>query len=117
MNRHVQETEGYVIRRVSGIITGFFVVSLITAPVLWTAGTGDTGSGTIEQPGGSGTGASGGTGTGPIIERPGSGTGGTESSAGKRGDGTSDSTGSGTGTMGSGSGSPGSGTGGAGTSR
>jgi hypothetical protein len=110
MNRHVQETEGYVIRRVSGIITGFFVVSLITAPVLWTAGTGGTGSGTsgigsgtIEQPGGSGTGASGGTGTGPTIERPASGTGGTESSAGKRGDGTS--------------GSPGSGTGGAGTSR
>ena len=108
MNRHVQETEGYVIRRVSGIITGFFVVSLITAPVLWMAGTGGTGSGTsgigsgtIEQPGGSG--ASGGTGTGPTIERPASGTGGTESSAGKRGDGTS--------------GSPGSGTGGAGTSR
>jgi len=79
-------------RRVSSLITGFFVVSLITAPVLWAAGTGGTGSGTggtgsgtIEQPGGSGTGATGSTGTGPTIERPGSGTGGTGSGTGGTG--------------------------------
>jgi hypothetical protein len=44
-------------RRVSSLITGFFVVSLITAPVLWAAGTGGTGSGTGGT--GSGTGGAG----------------------------------------------------------
>jgi hypothetical protein len=116
VNRHVQAMEEYVMHRGSSLITGLFVVSLITAPVLWAAGTGGTGSGTggtgsgtIEQPGGRGTSATGGTGAAPTLERPGSGTGGTGSSTGERGGtGGSGDPGSGTGTVGSSTGSMGS---------
>jgi len=46
MNTHAHDREEYLMRRVSTIIAGLFVVSLAASPMLWAAGTGGTSSNT-----------------------------------------------------------------------